>query len=67
VRFVWAVTAFVLAALMIGAGIAQRTVFQGPKTQSQAISVTGDPDETHETTPPCTPLGVAEHNIDVSA
>ena len=41
-RFVWAVTAFVLAALMIGAGIAQRTVFQGPKTQSQAISVTGD-------------------------
>nr|WP_275445126.1 glycosyl transferase [Microbacterium aurum] len=27
---------------MIGAGIAQRTVFQGPKTQSQAISVTGD-------------------------
>jgi len=42
VRFVWAVTAFVLAALMIGAGIAQRTVFQGPKTESQAISVTGD-------------------------
>lgn len=41
-RFVWAVTAFVLAALMIGAGIAQRTVFQGPKTESQAISVTGD-------------------------
>ncbi len=41
-RFVWAVTAFVLAALMIGAGIAQRTVFQGPKTESQAISVAGD-------------------------
>ena len=30
-RFVWAVAAFVLAAVMIGAGIAQRTVFQGPK------------------------------------
>ena len=29
-RFVWAVAAFVLAAVMIGAGIAQRTVFQGP-------------------------------------
>lgn len=41
-RFVWAVAAFVLAAVMIGAGIAQRTVFQGPKTESQAIEVTGD-------------------------
>lgn len=41
-RFVWAVAAFVLAALMIGAGIAQRTVFQGPKSESQAIEVTGD-------------------------
>lgn len=41
-RFVWAVTAFVLAALMIGAGIAQRTVLQGPRTESQTISVTGD-------------------------
>ncbi len=38
-RFVWAVAAFVLAALMIGAGIAQRTVFQGPKTETTAISV----------------------------
>lgn len=38
-RFVWAVAAFVLAAVMIGAGIAQRTVFQGPKTQTTAISV----------------------------
>lgn len=38
-RFVWAVAAFVLAALMIGAGIAQRTVFQGPKTETASISV----------------------------
>jgi hypothetical protein len=42
VRFVWAVTAFVLAAVMIGAGIAQRTVLQGPRTESETISVTGD-------------------------
>ncbi|WP_082561522.1 glycosyl transferase [Microbacterium sp. Root61] len=41
-RFVWAVAAFFLAALMIGAGIAQRTVFQGPKTETAAISVTED-------------------------
>ncbi|TDN92717.1 glycosyl transferase [Microbacterium sp. BK668] len=41
-RFVWAVAAFVLAAVMIGAGIAQRTVFQGPKTQTTAISVEED-------------------------
>lgn len=41
-RFVWAVAAFVLAALMIGAGIAQRTVFEGPKSESQAIEITGD-------------------------
>jgi hypothetical protein len=39
VRFVWAVAAFVLAALMIGTGIAQRTVFQGPKTEIAAIAV----------------------------
>jgi hypothetical protein len=39
VRFVWAVAAFVLATVMIGAGIAQRTVFQGPKTETTAISV----------------------------
>ncbi|RLK49309.1 glycosyl transferase [Microbacterium telephonicum] len=38
-RFVWAVVAFVLATVMIGAGIAQRTVFQGPKTQTETISV----------------------------
>jgi len=39
VRFVWAVAAFVLATVMIGAGIAQRTVLQGPKTESQAIEI----------------------------
>lgn len=38
VRFVWAVAAFVLAAVMIGAGIAQRTIFQGPETDIAAIS-----------------------------
>lgn len=38
-RFVWAVAAFVLAALMIGAGIAQRTVFQGPKSETVALAV----------------------------
>jgi hypothetical protein len=37
VRFVWAVAAFVLAALMIGAGIAQRTLFQGPDTETVAV------------------------------
>ncbi len=37
VRFVWAVVAFVLAAVMIGAGIAQRTVFQGPTESSQTV------------------------------
>lgn len=37
-RFVWAVAAFVLAAVMIGAGIAQRTIFQGPETDIAAIS-----------------------------
>lgn len=40
-RFVWAVAAFVLAALMIGAGIAQRTIFEGPKTINQSIEVSG--------------------------
>ena len=38
-RFVWAVAAFVLATVMIGAGIAQRTVLQGPKTYTQAIEL----------------------------
>ena len=42
VRFVWAVAAFVLAALMIGAGIAQRTVFEGPTSETASISVEED-------------------------
>ena len=42
VRFVWAVAAFVLATVMIGAGIAQRTIFQGPRTDTVAISVEED-------------------------
>ena len=42
VRFVWAVAAFVLAAVMIGAGIAQRTIFQGPENDIAAISVEED-------------------------
>ncbi|WP_404433249.1 glycosyl transferase [Microbacterium lacus] len=41
-RFVWAVAAFVLAALLIGAGIAQRTIFQGPTTSTTQISVDSD-------------------------
>lgn len=38
-RFVWAVVAFVLAAGLIGAGIAQRTVFMGPSSQEAAVAV----------------------------
>ena len=38
-RFVWAVVAFVLATLLIGAGIAQRTIFTGPSSQQQELSV----------------------------
>lgn len=41
-RFVWAVLAFVLAAAMIGAGIAQRTIFQGPETQSAEVTAPED-------------------------
>ena len=41
VRFVWAVVAFVSAAAMIGAGIAQRTVFQGPSEATESIDTTG--------------------------
>lgn len=37
-RFVWAVAAFVLAAVLIGAGIAQRTVFVGAETTETEIS-----------------------------
>ena len=42
VRFVWAIIAFVLATLMIGAGIAQRTVFQAPATETARITTAGD-------------------------
>ncbi|MEV8251187.1 glycosyl transferase [Microbacterium sp. NPDC076768] len=38
-RFVWAVVAFVLAAVLIGAGIAQRTIFQGPDSQSAQVAI----------------------------
>lgn len=37
-RFVWAVVSFVMAAVLIGAGIAQRTVFLGPTTEKVAVS-----------------------------
>lgn len=40
-RFVWAVAAFFLAAVLIGAGIAQRTVFLGPQTEHAKVSVSG--------------------------
>ena len=42
VRFVLAIGAFILAALCIGAGIAQRTVFLGPETHQVSASTTGD-------------------------
>ncbi|UNK69358.1 glycosyl transferase [Microbacterium sp. H1-D42] len=38
-RFVWAVVAFVLATVLIGAGIAQRTIFMGPSEQRMELSV----------------------------
>ncbi|MEV7798052.1 glycosyl transferase [Microbacterium foliorum] len=38
-RFVWAVVAFVLAAGLIAAGIAQRTIFMGPSTQEVSVAV----------------------------
>lgn len=41
-RFVWAVTALVLATVMIGAGIAQRTVFQAPETITVELPVASD-------------------------
>jgi len=39
VRFVWAVLAFVLAAVLIGTGIAQRTIFLGPKDVTADLAV----------------------------
>lgn len=38
-RFVWAVVAFVLAAVLIGAGIAQRTIFMGPESQQTQVEI----------------------------
>ncbi|MEI3845393.1 MULTISPECIES: glycosyl transferase [unclassified Microbacterium] len=38
-RFVWAVLAFVLAAVLIGTGIAQRSIFLGPKDVTAELSV----------------------------
>ncbi|MBO3664007.1 glycosyl transferase [Microbacterium stercoris] len=38
-RFVWAVIAFVLAAALIGAGIAQRTVFLGPDEATMKVEI----------------------------
>lgn len=38
-RFVWAVVAFIVAAALIGAGVAQRTVLRGPDTQQDALPV----------------------------
>lgn len=42
VRFVLAIGAFILAALCIGGGIAQRTIFLGPDTQDVSFSTSGD-------------------------
>ncbi len=38
-RFVWAVVAFVVALGLIGAGIAQRTIFMGPSSQEISVKV----------------------------
>ncbi|CAL4859868.1 glycosyl transferase [Microbacterium sp. MM2322] len=40
-RFVWAIIAFVLATLMIGAGVAQRTIFEAPATETAKITTEG--------------------------
>ncbi|WP_094770383.1 hypothetical protein [Microbacterium gorillae] len=40
-RFVWAVVSFLLAAVLIGAGVAQRTVFLGETSAQQKVEVTG--------------------------
>lgn len=41
-RFVLAIGAFILAALCIGAGIAQRTVFLGPDTRDVSVQTSGN-------------------------
>ncbi|AZS43933.1 hypothetical protein BWL13_01509 [Microbacterium oleivorans] len=40
-RFVWAIIAFVLATLMIGASIAQRTILEAPETETAKIATEG--------------------------
>lgn len=40
-RFVWAIIAFVLATVMIGAGIAQRTILEAPSTITSEVEVPG--------------------------
>ncbi|MDR2294070.1 MAG: glycosyl transferase [Microbacterium sp.] len=41
-RFVWAVASFVIAAVLIAGGIAQRTVFLGPNTERAELGVSAD-------------------------
>lgn len=41
-RFVWAIIAFVLATLMIGAGVAQRTILEAPATETATLSTDAD-------------------------
>lgn len=45
-RFVWAIVALFLAVVCVGAGVAQRTVFLGPNTQTEKLEV----DETQKYT-----------------
>jgi hypothetical protein len=42
VRFVWAIVAFVVAAVLIGAGIGQRTIFAPPDKIDTQSSIRGD-------------------------
>lgn len=41
-RFVWAIIAFVLATLMIGAGVAQRTILEAPATETATLTTDAD-------------------------
>ncbi|GAA1691773.1 hypothetical protein GCM10009808_05950 [Microbacterium sediminicola] len=41
-RFVWAVVALVLATVMIGAGIAQRTIFEPPRSTTSEVEIADD-------------------------
>lgn len=41
-RFVWAVVALVVATVMIGTGIAQRTIFQGPGSTTTEVTTDGN-------------------------